>query len=620
MSDWETAVVTGAAGTLGVGVGGLMNYVLQRGDRRAREGDTLAGAVAAYTFTLDLLHRHIGELPQKRGRTARMTDRAIAAQRTPHLYFVLERIVSQGAHVSAYFRAMSLRGVGLGVAAVFVGVAAVAPARAAETTHFGAVTREQTYVVPAGALKVHVVARGAPGAPGSGALGGPGGQGGRVSADIPVHPGQTLYIVVGNNSSAWGGGGEPAGYPSYASGHGGGQSLVRTCPVFSSQPGCMTEADLRASVLLVAGGGGGGGGGGHTASGGAGGSATGAGGGASGAADASGHGGGGGGATGDAPGAAGTSTGVCRGGDLAGPGEAYRGGSGGEFGSGGGGGGGGWYGGGGGAGGAFTTCGGPLAGGGGGGAGSSYGPPGALFATSETSSAGVDVTPVVDSPVVHLVAPAANSVYHQGDRVTTNFSCVPSGASQGIASCVDQNNAPSGATLDTTKPGSFGYTVTATSVEGAISKAGLTYHVLALTPPPQTIPPPPPPALPLPPPPPPPAERPVGATVTTTILRVTGRRTSLVVRCPIGSTGGRCRGVIELRVRSRGHWPRVARASYDVAASSTAATMTRVPLTISRTAARRLWSGGKRRLRAHLRTTDSALGTSTRTVSLARKE
>lgn len=136
---------------------------------------------------------------------------------------------------------------------------------------------EQTFTVPSGVHKVHVLAVGGRGSEGVAlfsATPGKGGSGAAVQADIPVTPGQKLYVEVGGNGTGFGpngtggfsggvggfnGGGDPG---STVGGAGGGASDVRICsasdPVCSEKLG--TEEDPR---LLVAGGGGGGGGGGQ---------------------------------------------------------------------------------------------------------------------------------------------------------------------------------------------------------------------------------------------------------------------------------------------------------------------------------------------------------------------
>ena len=86
---------------------------------------------------------------------------------------------------------MALRGLG---AALFIALALPASADAATASFVTGA--EQTFVVPAGVSSVHVVALGAPGASG----GASGGRGAWVSGDLPVAPGQTLFVEVGGKA------------------------------------------------------------------------------------------------------------------------------------------------------------------------------------------------------------------------------------------------------------------------------------------------------------------------------------------------------------------------------------------------------------------------------------
>jgi len=136
--------------------------------------------------------------------------------------------------------------------------ATATPAQAADgTAVFAAVGAEQTYVVPAGVHSIRVVVTGAPGASG----GSPGGAGRIVTADLPVTPGQTLYVEVGGAGSGITGGFNGGGAgglggaftPDNIGYGGGGASDIRTCPAAGPCPS-GTSLDSR---LVVAGGGGG---------------------------------------------------------------------------------------------------------------------------------------------------------------------------------------------------------------------------------------------------------------------------------------------------------------------------------------------------------------------------
>ncbi|GLZ30063.1 hypothetical protein Lesp02_22530 [Lentzea sp. NBRC 105346] len=135
------------------------------------------------------------------------------------------------------------------------------------STTFGPTGGEQTYTIPAGVTKLHVVAVGAPG--GKGADGGDGsGPGGRrghkVTAELVVPAGITkLVVAVGQQGGdgdgvnggvpGFGGGARGGSGAPFAGGAGGGASDVRTCSAAS-------PCDSLPTRLVVAAGGGGGGG------------------------------------------------------------------------------------------------------------------------------------------------------------------------------------------------------------------------------------------------------------------------------------------------------------------------------------------------------------------------
>jgi hypothetical protein len=118
------------------------------------------------------------------------------------------------------------------------------------TTTFSPTGAEQQYTVPAGVYSIHALATG--GAGGAGQRAG-GGRGATVEADLPVTPGQVLYVLVGGNGASGrgavggfnGGGSSTSGYDGGSSG--GGASDIRTA-----------STDLSTRVLVAGGGGGGG--------------------------------------------------------------------------------------------------------------------------------------------------------------------------------------------------------------------------------------------------------------------------------------------------------------------------------------------------------------------------
>ncbi|MHB1836703.1 MAG: glycine-rich protein, partial [Solirubrobacteraceae bacterium] len=130
---------------------------------------------------------------------------------------------------------------------------------------------EACYVVPPGVTRVHVVAAGAPGGAGGENVGGstvPGGVGGfgaKVTGDLDVTPGQTLYVYVGGAGGNVANTGDPGGAGGFngggaggsiGGGGGGGASDVRTVPA-SGDP-CTAGASLDSRLIVAAGGGGGG--------------------------------------------------------------------------------------------------------------------------------------------------------------------------------------------------------------------------------------------------------------------------------------------------------------------------------------------------------------------------
>jgi hypothetical protein len=151
------------------------------------------------------------------------------------------------------------------LAAVTLGFSAMSVPRtsAAEliTTTFTFTGAEQSWIVPDGVTTVHAVLVGGTGGAGYGP-GGAGGTAARVEGDVPVTPGQALYVEVGGNggtgampSGGTGGfnggadGGDGGAYG--GGGGGGGASDLRTV-----SRAALGSLDSR---LIIAGGGGGGG-------------------------------------------------------------------------------------------------------------------------------------------------------------------------------------------------------------------------------------------------------------------------------------------------------------------------------------------------------------------------
>lgn len=282
-------------------------------------------------------------------------------------------------------------GVGAAFAAALgaVVVAGAQPAAAVEpvTETFAVTGAEQTFTVPAFVHRLHVVAIG-----GKGSFGGFGAV--TTAADVPVTPGQTLYVEVGQSGFTRDTPAFNGGAPAVNGGGGGGATDLRSCSMLDQA--CALTGDRATDPRLVVAGGGGGGGGGEGTPGGRGGTPIGGDGGGGGEHDAKGGGL-------SAGGLAGFSNYTC---DQPDPGVAGAGGAGAVghcprdgapavVGGGGGGGGGGWFGGGGGP----TRVGGQagieFTNGGGGAGGSSYAVPSASnvsYALDTTGTPSLTIT------------------------------------------------------------------------------------------------------------------------------------------------------------------------------------------------------------------------------------
>jgi hypothetical protein len=311
---------------------------------------------------------------------------------------------------------------------------------------------ESTYTVPAGVDEILVTAIGGQGGGGANA-GCAGGIGSEVTSELPVSPGQTLYVEVGV-----GGGGAGSSFFGSPGGNGGGESDVRTASA------TVTSVVQRDTRLIVAGGGGGGGGNYGGCSGGSGGPVP-----------------SGGSSTDESPGGgAGTATAggstsaanrlvpeLCVGDAIAG--SLGQGGSGAACGDSGGGGGGGYYGGGGGGGG-FVGA--------GGGAGSNEVE---LGSTDTSITAATQGNPEViiknSAPTATISGVTSGATYAEGQVVPTHFTCAdPYGT--GISRCVDSNGATAGTgVLHTSTPGADTYDVLAISGDGEVSTTSVSYNV-----------------------------------------------------------------------------------------------------------------------------------------------
>jgi Glycine rich protein len=139
----------------------------------------------------------------------------------------------------------------------------------ADFVAFGPTGAEQQFIVPAGVTSIRVIAVGAEGGgstSSAGGAGGVGGSGATAAADLPVTPGEVLYVEVGTNGTrstanapGLGGfnggadGGAGTGTTEFGGSGGGGATDLRTLP--------RTTTGSLTTRLIIAGGGGGGGGG-----------------------------------------------------------------------------------------------------------------------------------------------------------------------------------------------------------------------------------------------------------------------------------------------------------------------------------------------------------------------
>ena len=326
----------------------------------------------------------------------------------------------------------------------------------AETQTFTHTGAEQTFVVPGGVTSIEVLAIGGRGGE---AAGTPGGAAAKVSADLTVTPGQTLYVEVGGEgqdvtgATIGAGGFNGGGAGGAGAGGGGGASDIRTSP---------RSAGLSPETRLVVAPGGGGGAGNGNSLGGSGGDA-----GAPGEPDEEGTNFGGGAGTASEGGDGGE--GCASTGSNGQLGVAGSGGAAGEGGAnGGGGGGGGYYGGGGGGGG----C---LFGGGGGGGGSPLVPAGGspeLAALEAEPEIQITYTPV--PPSISIIAPTSGATYTEGQAVTAVYTCTaPVGTT--VTTCAGP--VPNGGALNTTGVGPHSFTVNAEDADGSTATKTVNYTV-----------------------------------------------------------------------------------------------------------------------------------------------
>ena len=81
------------------------------------------------------------------------------------------------------------------------------------------------------------------------------------------------------------------------------------------------------------------------------------------------------------------------------------------------------------------------------------------------------------APTVSIGSPADGATYKLHQSISSSFTCTDGADGPGISSCTDQDGNPQGGRVDTSSPGQYAFTVTATSLDGQTTTQTVSYTV-----------------------------------------------------------------------------------------------------------------------------------------------